>query len=289
MIAVTGATGQLGRLVIDAVLRANPGQPVIAAVREPAKAADLKSRGVEIRHADYERPETLVPAFTGIDRLLLISSNAIGGRAPQHEAAIRAAKQAGVGLIVYTSLLHADVSPMQLTDEHKHTEAFLKASGVAHIILRNGWYTENDTGSLGAALTHGAYIGASGKGRISYAARADYAEAAARVLLGAGQPGDVFELAGDEALSLADVAAETARQSGRNVIYADMPQAEYASALRSFGLPETLADILADASATAAKGALQDDSRTLSRLIGRPTTPVRDTIAAALKAVAQPA
>lgn len=289
MIAVTAATGQLGRLVIDALLREKPGQPLIAAVRDPAKAQDIAGRGVEIRLADYDRPETLVSAFKGVDRLLLISSNVIGQRAPQHEAAIRAAKQAGVGLIVYTSLLHADVSPMTLTDEHKQTEAFLKASGVPHIILRNGWYTENDTGSLPAALAHGAYIGASGQGRISFAARADYAQAAARVLLGAGKPGDVFELAGDQGVTLAELAAETARQSGKPVAYADMPEAEYAAALRSFGLPDALAAILADSSAKAANGALFDDSRTLSRLIGRPTTPVRDTIAAALKAVVQPA
>jgi NAD(P)H dehydrogenase (quinone) len=284
MIAITGATGQLGRLVINHILRLQPGAKLVAAVRDPAKAKSLP-RGVEVRLADYDRPETLKDAFRGVDKLLLISSNVIGSRFPQHRAVIEAAREAGVPLIVYTSLLHADTSPAALTDEHKQTEAFLKASGVAHVILRNGWYTENDTAGLAGVLAHGAYIGSAGLGRFSFASRDDYAEAAARVLLEDGHEGRIYELAGDEGLTLAEVAAETSRLSGKRIVYADLPQAEYEKALLGFGLPAPLAAILADASAKAAGGALFNDSHTLSKLIGRPTTPVKDTIAEALKAL----
>ena len=283
MIAITGANGQLGRLTIAALQRLSPSTHIIAAVRSPEKAADLQ--GVEVRHADYDRPDTLASAFKGVEKLLLISSNDLGGRLKQHIAAIDAAKAAGVKLIAYTSILHTDTSTLDLTIEHRTTEAYLKASGVPYVLLRNGWYTENDTAALASVLQHGAFIGASGAGKLSWAARADYAEAAAQVLIQPGQAGRVYELAGDEALTMAELAAETARIAGKPIVYADLPQADFRTALLGAGLPDALATMLADSSAKAAGGALFDDSRTLSRLIGRPTTPVRETIAAALRVV----
>lgn len=286
MIAVTGTTGQLGRLVIAALQRLQPGLPIVAAVRSPEKAAGLKARGVEVRLADYDRPETLGAAFRGVDKLLLVSSNDLVNRLGQHRAAIDAAKQAGVKLIAYTSILHTDVSPLDLTIGHRDTEAYLRASGVPHVLLRNGWYTENDTAALPAVLANNAFIGSSGAGRISWAARADYAEAAAQVLVRPDQAGRIYELAGDEGLTMADLAAETSKLAGKPIAYVDLPQKDFAGALLGAGLPAPLAEMLADSSAKAANGALFDGGRALSRLIGRPTTPVRETLAAALKQAA---
>lgn len=277
-VAITGATGQLGRLTIAKLKTLLPEDQIVALARSPEKA-DL---GVETRAFDYDRPETLAPALAGVERLLLISSSEVGKRAPQHRAVIEAAKAAGVGEIVYTSLLHADRSPLSLAAEHVETEAALAESGIPHTILRNGWYAENYTGSIPTALQHGALIGAAGAGRVSGAARADYAEAAARVLAEGGHAGQTYELAADDAWTLADLAAEISRQSGRDIPYVDLPEAEYAAALVKAGLPEGLAAAVAGWDAGAAQGALFDDGRALSRLIGRPTTPLADVVRAAL-------
>lgn len=274
-IAITGATGQLGRLAI-AALKARGAQPV-ALARDPAKAADL---GVETRAFDYHSADPA--ALKGVETLVLISSNDFNDRAGQHRKVIEAAKATGVGRIVYTSILKGDASPMLMARDHIATEAALKASGVAHTILRNGWYTENYTGSLAAAIQHGAIIGAAGEGRVSTAARKDFAEAIAVTALDAAHSGQTYELAGDTAHSGADLAAAVAKASGKPVDYVSMPEADYAKALQGFGLPEILAVGLADSDARAQEGALYDDSRTLSRLIGRPTTPIAETIAVAL-------
>ncbi len=278
-IAVTGATGQLGRLVIEALKSRVPASEIVALARSPEKAAEL---GVTARAADYTAPEALEQALQGIDTLLLISSNEIGQRAAQHANVIAAAKAAGVGRIVYTSLLHADRSPLSLAEEHRQTEAALKASGLAHSILRNGWYSENHTGSIPAALVGGAFLGSAGEGRISAATREDFAEAAAVVLTGEGHEGTTYELAGDEGFTLADLAAELSRQTRRDIPYRNLPEAEYAAILQGAGLPAPLAEAIAGWDADAAQGALQEDGRALSRLIGRPTTPLRDAVAAAL-------
>ena len=285
MIAVTGATGQLGRLTLAALQRLAPNTPIVAAIRNPAKAQDLKAPNVEIREADYDRPDTLVAAFKGVDKLLLISANEVGRRLPQHTAATEAARQAGVGFIAYTSILHADRTSLAMAAEHLATERLLAASGIPYALLRNGWYTENETGGLAGVLAHGAFIGSSGEGRYSWAARADYAEAAARVMLGSDQAGRIYELAGDAGVMMSELAAETSRLAGKPIAYANLPEADFAGALRGFGLPEGLAAILADSSAKAGNGGLFDDSHTLSKLIGRPTTPVRETLAAELKKI----
>lgn len=282
MIVITGASGQLGRLVIQSLLRSVPASQLVAAVRSPEKAQDLAALGVVVRQADYAQPATLRSAFAGADKLLLISSSEIGQRTAQHRAVIDAAKEAGVKLIAYTSVLHADTSVLGLAGEHRETEAMLKASGLPFVLLRNGWYTENYIASVPAALAHGALLGSAGAGRIASAARADYADAAASVLTQDGQSGQVYELAGDTAYTLADLAAEIAKQSGKPVVYNDMPEAQYKAALVGFGLPEGIAALLSDSDAGAAKGALFDDGRVLSRLIGRPTTPLAASVTAAL-------
>lgn len=277
-IAVTGATGQLGRLTIAALKRRLPATEIVALARSPEKA-DL---GVETRAFDYTRPDGLAAALAGVERLLLISSNEVGQRASQHQAVIAAAKAAGVREIVYTSLLHADRSPLSLAGEHVETEAMLAASGVPHVLLRNGWYAENYTGSVPVALQHGALIGAAGTGRISGAARADYAEAAAVVLAEGGHAGRVYELAADQAWTLADLAAEISRQSGREIPYVNLSEADYTAALVKAGLPEGLSAAIAGWDVGAAQGALYDDGKALSGLIGRPTTPLADVVKAAL-------
>lgn len=282
MIVVTGASGQLGRLVIAELLKSVPPAEIVAAVRDPAKVGDLAAQGVGVRVADYTLPETLDAAFAGADKLLLISSNEVGQRAVQHRNAIDAAKRAGVGLIAYTSILHADASPLGLADEHKATEAMLKASGIPHVLLRNGWYTENYLASVPPALQHGAFIGSAGTGKIASAARADYAAAAAAVLTQPGQAGKVYELAGDTFYTLADLAAELSRQSGKTVAYANLAEAEFKAALLGAGLPEGVAALLADSDVGASKGGLFDDGHALSRLIGRPTTPLAASMRAAL-------
>ncbi|SEQ13690.1 SDR family oxidoreductase [Thalassovita taeanensis] len=283
MIAVTGATGQLGHLVIQALLKTTPPASIIAAVRRPEAAADLAALGVTVRHADYSKPETLDTAFAGVDKLLLISSSEIGQRVPQHQAVIDAAAKAGVKLLAYTSILRADKSELGLGAEHKATEAALKASGLNVVLLRHGWYSENYAGSIPMALEHGALIGSAKEGRVSAATRADYAEAAAAVLTSPeDQAGKVYELAGDTGFTMSELAAEVAHQSGKPVVYVDMPKADYEQALIGAGLPAPIAGMLADSDVGVSAGWLYDDSRTLSSLIGRPTTPIAQTVAATL-------
>ena len=277
-VAITGATGHLGRLTIAKLKTLLPAGEIVALARSPEQA-DL---GVETRAFDYEQPQMLAAALAGVDKLLLISSNEIGKRASQHRAVIAAAKAAGVKEIVYTSLLHAERSPLSLAAEHVATEAALAGSGIPHTILRNGWYAENYTGSIAPALVHGAFAGSAGQGRISGAARADYAEAAAVVLAGQGHAGKTYELAADSAWTLADLAAEISAQTGRDIPYVDLPEADYAAALVGAGLPEALAAAIACWDVGASQGALYDDSRTLSGLIGRPTTPLAEVVKAAL-------
>lgn len=279
-IAVTGATGQLGRLVIAGLAEKLPASRIIAIARNSEKAADL---GVSVREADYTAPDALVAALEGVDTLLLISSSEVGQRAVQHQNVIDAAKEAGVGRIVYTSLLNADTSALSLADEHRATEAALKASGIAWTILRNGWYAENYTGSIGGALAGGAFIGSAGDGLVSAAPRIDFAEAAIAVLTGAGHEGKTYELAGDSAWTLADLAAEISAQSGRTIPYRNLPAAEYAKILTGFGLPEGLAAAIAGWDVDASQGALYSDSKDLSALIGRPTTPLPVSVTQALK------
>ncbi len=278
-IAVTGATGQLGRLVVASLLKQRPAGDIVAIVRDTARAADL---GVQARAADYAAPASLDAALQGVDTLLLISGNELGQRAVQHANVIAAAGRAGVARIVYTSLLRADTSPLSLAPEHRQTEQDLKASGLAWTILRNGWYTENHAGAIGSALDNGALYGSAGEGRIASAARADYADAAVAVLTGEGHDGRTYELAGDSAWTLHDFAAELSGQSGRQIPYNDIPEADYAAALAEAGVPAGFAAALASWDVAAAHGALFDDGRQLSALIGRPTTPLAVTIARSL-------
>ncbi|WP_204527855.1 SDR family oxidoreductase [Citrobacter cronae] len=278
MIAITGATGQLGQHVIESLLKTVPASQIVAIVRNPAKATALSQQGITVRQADYSDEAAFTTALQGIDKLLLISSSEVGQRAPQHRNVINAAKAAHVKFIAYTSLLHADTSPLGLADEHVATEKMLAESGIAYALLRNGWYTENYLASAPAALEHGVFIGAAGEGKIASATRADYAAAAARVISEEGHAGKTYELAGDAGWTLSQLAAELAKQSGKKVVYQNLSEADFAAALKGFGLPAGLAEMLADSDAGASKGGLFDDSHTLSKLIGRPTTSLADSV-----------
>ena len=282
MIVVTGATGKLGRLVVEQLLERIPAAQIVAAVRDQGKAQAFAQKGVQVREADYSRPASLATAFAGAEKVLLISSSEVGHRVPQHQAVIDAARTAGVTLLAYTSILNADSSTLLLAKEHQPTEAYIRASGVPFTFLRNGWYMENHTGSLGAAVEHGVVLGAAKEGRFASAARADYAAAAVAVLTGKGHEDKVYELGGDNPYTLAELADVAARQANKPVAYKDLPQAEYAKALVGFGLPEGLADAIADADAGASRGELDTNTRDLSMLIGRQTTSLEQSVAGAL-------
>lgn len=278
-IGITGATGLLGKLVIEHLKKSIAAKDIVALARDPQKAASL---GVEVRLFDYNQPEGLQPALQGIDKLLLISGSEIGKRLEQHFSVVNAAKAAGVKHFIYTSVLRADTSTLALAYDHLETEKAIKSAGLTYTILRNGWYTENYTGSLKEEVKHGAILGSVGDGKVSSAARVDYAEAAATVLATEGHENKTYELAGDESYTFSDFAAVVSQQSGTQVVYKDLPVNEYAKVLASFGLPEDLAQFFAEIHIPTKEGALFDDGHQLSKLIGRKTTPLAKVIADAL-------
>ena len=282
MIVITGATGQLGRLVITLLLKKVPAASLVATVRNVEKAEEIAALGVQVRQADYNQPASWNAALQGADKVLLISSNEIGQRTQQHRAVIDAAKRAGVKLLAYTSVLHADTSVLGLAGEHRETEAAIRASGLPFVLLRNGWYTENYAMGIPAALSMGASYGCAGDGRISSAARADYAEAAAVVLTSDNPAGKVYELAGDTSYTLSEFAVEISRQSGKAISYVNLPEAEYKKALLGTSLPEFLAEQLANSDTGVSMGALFDDGKQLSKLIDRPTSALATAVRAAL-------
>lgn len=283
-VVVTGATGHLGRLVIDGLLAVLPAGQVVAAVRDKEKAAGIAERGVELRLADYDRPETLDGVFGAGDVVLLISGPEVGRRLPQHTAVVEAAKAAGVARLVYTGILGGPDADYVLADEHKATEQVILDSGLTYTFLRNGWYHENYTAQIPVQLEHGV-AGSTGDGRVGSASRADYAAAAVAVLTTEGHDDRAYELSGDHAWTLAEYAAELSRQSGREVAHHDVPADVLQGILTGAGLPVPFAEILVDVDVAAIRrGLLEGGSGDLSRLIGRPTTPLVDAVAAALTA-----
>jgi NAD(P)H dehydrogenase (quinone) len=274
MIAITGATGKLGRLVAQQLINRVPAAQVVAAVRNPDKAGDLAASGIQVRHADYEKPQTLTAALQGVTKLLLISSSEVGQRVAQHRAVIEAAKQARVELLAYTSILRADTSGLVLAKEHLETERMIRDSGLPFTFLRNGWYIENYTEQLAGALASGKILGSAQQGRIAAATRLDYAEAAVAVLTGRDRPAPSYELGGDAPFTLAELAAEVSRASGKQISYQDLPPSAFREALVGFGVPAGFADVLVDADLGIVRGELDDSSHALSQLIGRPTTPL---------------
>lgn len=283
MILITGAAGQLGRLVITQLLKTVPANQVVAAVRNPAKAADLEALGIQVRLGDYEQPAHWPAALQGVEKVLLISASDVGSRARQHKVVIDAVNSSDtVKLIAYTSMLRADTCKVPYASEDRETEQMIKDTGKSSVFLRHGWYTENYLMSADYAVKVGELHGAAGDGQLSGASRADYAEAAATVLTATGPLQPIYELAGDTSFNLADVAAELSKQSGRSVRYVDMPEAEYERLLFSLGLPESIARTLAMADTGVANGDVYSESKDLARLIGRGTTPMAAVVASAL-------
>jgi NAD(P)H dehydrogenase (quinone) len=284
-LVITGATGHLGRLVIEHLLdQGVPAHDIVAAGRAITKIKDLADRGVTVRVIDYDDPATLRGAFHRADKVLLISGSELGQRARQHRNAIDAARQAGVALLAYTSIANAGTATMRLAEEHQATEAALRASGLPYALLRNSWYIENYTGQLATILHHGAVIGSAGDGRVSAATRADYAAAAAAVLTTSDDPGRGYELGGDQAFTLTELAAEISAQTGQDISYHDLPAGQYAQVLTGAGLPEAVAAIVADSDRGLARGELFVESTDMRQLIGRPTTTLREAISTTVAA-----
>ncbi len=278
--AITGATGQLGRLVIQALLKKTTADHIVALVRDEQKAQDLQEQGLTLRHFDYDEPAHLVDALQGIDQLLLISANEIGRRTPQHQAVIMAAQQAGVKHIVYTSLLHADYNPLGLAQEHRETEALILASGLTFTFLRNNWYSENYLANVTHAVETGVLYGSAEQGKISSASRQDYAEAAAQVLASAGHDNKTYELAGSDSYSLSDLADYISQAAHKSVVYQNLSAEDYSQALNEAGLPSALVDVIVDADLHAAQGVMYSQSQDLQQLLGRKTTPIQEQVQA---------
>jgi NAD(P)H dehydrogenase (quinone) len=281
-IAITGASGQLGRLAITHLKTLTDPAHIIALARGPARVADL---GVTARAFDYTQPEGMRAALDGVTTLVLISSSDFNDRLGQHRNVIAAAKAAGVQRILYTSILKADRSPLLIAADHRATEEIIAQSGLPATILRNSWYTENWTANIGAAIGAGAVIGSAGEARFTPATRKDYAEALAIVAADAAHTGKTYELAGDEGFTLAELAAEISRQTGKPLPYNDLPAEVYQGILESVGLPAGFAHVLVDVDLKAAQGWLSDDSGTLSQLLGRKTERLGAAVAKALAAL----
>lgn len=286
---VTGSTGELGRRVIGALLRQVPPHRIVAGVRSPDHdvARQFVAQGIEVRVADYAKPESLAEAFGGIDRLLMISSSANEGRLAHHRNVIRAAMAAKVGLLAYTSLLHADSSSLRFGEDHRLTEEILAESGLPHVLLRHGWYLENHLQLIAPALKFGALLGCAGAGRFSTAMRDDFAAAAAAVLTAEAQAGRIYELAGDQSYTLSEFAAEIAAAAGKAVVCRDMPEIDFRRTLVEMKLPEAVAALVADADTGASRGDLENNGRQLSALIGRPTADWRQVVESAVTSALQ--
>ncbi len=285
-IVITGATGQLGRHVVEALLERNvPAGDIVAAGRTVEKIADFAERGIQVRSMDYADAASVAAALKGATKVLLISGSEVGQRVQQHRTVIEAAKAEGVELVAYTSIANADTTGMKLAAEHQATEAVLQESGVPFVLLRNGWYLENYTDQLPGTLAQGAIAGSAGEGRVSAASRADYAHAAAAVLVADGQAGQIYELGGDEPFTMAELAAEISAAAGQNISYQDLPAQEYAGMLAGFGVPEAFAEILADSDLGIARGDLLVSSGDLRKLIGRPATSLAEAVRSAAATV----
>ncbi|WP_462156169.1 SDR family oxidoreductase [Pseudoalteromonas piscicida] len=279
MIAITGATGKLGQLVIEFLAQKIPAKHIVALVRDLDKGKALTNLGVTVRQADYDKPHTLDAALTGVEKLLLISGNQIGSRTPQHKAVIDAAVKNQVRLIAYTSILNVDNSPLELAKEHKETEAYLRASGVAYSMLRNGWYNENYTDLVPVFTANNAITSIAPQAQINSAARADYALAAATVLSSSGHDNSVYELAGDNAFTIKGLAQAVSKHTQVEVKAKFVSEEEYLAYLVALGVPAAFAALLVDAEAQAQQGYLATQSNALSQLIGRPTTTVAQSLA----------
>ncbi|MBM7787659.1 SDR family oxidoreductase [Tenggerimyces flavus] len=274
MIVVTGATGGLGRLVVQDLLAKVPASQIRGAVRTPENAKDLADLGVDVRKADYDQPETLAQALESADKVLLISASEPGKRVPQHQAVVDAAAKANVRHLAYTSAPRADTSKLFVAPDHKATEELIRASGLPFTFLRNGWYHENYAQVVANVTATGVLHGSAHRGKVASAARADYAAAAAEVLTTEGHHGKTYELSGDAAWTYEDLAEAIGREAGRQTRYEDHSREDHAKVLADAGVPEAVVGYLLTADQAVADHLLGDTSGDLRALIGRPTTPL---------------
>ena len=286
MIVVTGATGQLGTHVVEGLLKQVPADEVAVVVRDAAKAVRFGELGVEVRVADYNDPASLDDAFREGEKALLISGSEIGQRVPQHKAVIDAAKNAGVALLGYTSVLGGPAADMELAREHQATERYIIDSGLPYVLLRNGFYHEVYTEALGQAIANGGLLTSAVEGaKVATAARADYAAAAVAVLTGEGHENRAYELSGDQAWTFEEYAEEVSRQLGSELPVNRVPADTHREILVGVGLPDPLAAVFVGVDDAISRGLLAVQTGDLSKLIGRPTTPLAESIAQGLKAV----
>ncbi|WP_313547934.1 SDR family oxidoreductase [Corynebacterium sp.] len=277
-IAVTGATGHLGGLVIESLLNKNvEASDIVAIVRNEEKAKGLAASGINIAVAAYDDEAALKAALNGVDRLVFVSASEVGKRVEQHSNIIAAAKEAGVSFIAYTSLLNLDSSELFLAPEHQATEKMLAESGIDHANLRNGWYWENYAAALETGKAMGKFFSAAGEAKVSGAARKDFAEAAAVVVTTDGHAGKTYELAGAPALTYPEIAAQVGEVLGTDIEYVNLTVEEYEKSLVEAGLPADFAAGLAGADPVIEKGALYSESTDLQDLIGRPASTVAET------------
>ena len=280
MIGITGATGKLGAIVLKKLIAegTNPSD-ILALGRNENRLQELaKDLGVKTAKFDYTDQNTIDAVLSQTEKLLLISSSEVGKRFTQHKNVIEGAKKAGIKQIAYTSLLKADTSPLGLAPEHKQTEELLLSSGLNYTILRNGWYTENYTDQLPVMLEHLGFVGCAKEAKISAAPREDYAQAASKVLTSSGHDHKIYELAGDNAFTLSELASEVSAATKKDIKYTDLPEADFTKILVDAGLPEGFAQVLSSTETFAQEGALFDDSKTLSKLIGRPTRTLKEIL-----------
>lgn len=281
-IGLTGATGQFGSIVTEALLKSVPADSLVVSVRTPEKAESLQARGVDVRHGDFDQPETLDAAFAGVDRLLIVSADGDNDtRIRQHKAAVDAAVRAGVSFIVYTSVGHADSSSLFLAPVHRATEEFIRESGIPYSFLRNNWYLENEAGSVQAAAAGAPWLTSAGEGKVGWATRRDYAEAAAAVLAGEGHQNSVYELSGTPATQ-AELAAVTGSVLGKEVPVQQVDDATYSSVMAGAGVPEAVLPIVVAIQVAIREGALDIESGDLEKLLQRPLTPLSEGVSAIL-------
>lgn len=280
---VTGATGKLGGLVVEALLKKIQPDQLAVSVRNPEKAAHLKALGIEVRHGDFDQPETLVPAFSGVGKLLIISADGDNEtRIRQHLAAVDAAKEAGVKQIVYTSAADAQNSVLGLAEVHRRTEKAILDTGIPYVFLRNNWYLENEASSIQGVQAGAPWVTAAGNGKVGWALRRDYAEAAAAVLAQDGHENKVYELSGTP-LTQDALAQALGRVLGKEVAVSHVDAYAYEGMLNGFGLPPFVVALLSDIQLAISKGALDVVSDDLPKLLGRPVTPIEEALSEALK------
>ncbi|MFB5189755.1 SDR family oxidoreductase [Alicyclobacillus fastidiosus] len=275
---VTGATGKLGTKVVEALLKSVPADQLAVSVRTPEKAKGLAALGVEVRHGDFDSPETLAAAFAGIDRLLIISADGDNEtRIRQHTNAVRAAEQAQVGFIAYTSLANASGSGMFLAPPHRAAEEAILKTGIPYSFLRNNWYLENEIASIQGVIAGAPWVTAAGSGKVGWALQQDYAEAAAAVLSGAGHENTIYELSG-KLLTQAELAEAVGDVLGKQVSVQQVDDDTYAEIMKGAGVPDFVIPILAGIQQGIREGTLEIESEDFAKVLGRPLTPIRDAL-----------